>query len=241
MSNAKSSIWVLACAIGIFTTPLTATADEVVTEVRTTTTSDGAPQVTTTTTTVTGSTVPLSISEAPTILQTVDLRRAELDKLIIDNRTNGTISEGQAASLRRESDRIGAEVSLLKQQVNPSLIRTIAVAQDLDALTTMVKGSGITVVLIPIIEGSHFTASNGRIVQLDDLAVRRIELEKRILAAHAGGRITFDQANHLRSELNAIAALEAAYSTSGILSPKSSREIYRDMDKVANELDRMTD
>jgi hypothetical protein len=187
---------------------------------------------------VTGSPIPLAISEAQDILRTVDLRRAALDKAIVDARVAGTISEGQAAAMRRELDRIGSEVAVLKQQPSPSLLRSIVVAQDLDALTVNLKTSVNAIALVPIIEGSHFTIFNGRIIQLDDLAVRRIELENKILAAQAAGRINFDEANHMRSELNAIAALEDAYKSDGTLSFKNGRHIYRDMDNVANELDR---
>jgi len=189
---------------------------------------------------LTGSSFPLAVSQAPVILQTVDMRRGQLDKLIIDSRTAGTLSEAQAAALRRELDRIGTEVVYLKAQPSPSLIRSIVVAQDLDALTLNLRGYGTTVTLVPIIAGSHFTVFNGNIVELDDLAVRRIELENKILARQAAGRIDFDQANHMRSELNAIAAMEDAYKSSGDLTFKNSGQIYKDMDKVANELDRST-
>jgi len=189
---------------------------------------------------VTGSPIPLSLGQASDILQTVDLRRAALDKAIVDARTSGRISEAQAASMRRELDRIGNEIVFLKQQPSPSLLRTIAVAQDLDAITVTMRGSVSTITFVPIIEGSHFTVFNGRIIQLDDIAVRRIELENKILAAQAAGRINFDEANHMRSELNAIAALEDAYKSGGDMTFKNGRELYRDMDKVANELDRAT-
>lgn len=182
--------------------------------------------------------VPLSIDESAAILQTVTTRRAALDKAIVDARTAGTLSEAQAASLRRELDRIGAEVTVLQTQ--PNLLRSIVVAQDLDALTVSLRQNVSTVALVPIIEGSHFTVFNGRILQLDDLAVRRIGLENKILAAQAAGRISWDQANHMRSQLNAIAATESAYKANGALDFKAVKQIYRDFDQVANELDRAT-
>jgi len=186
---------------------------------------------------VNGATVPLSISENTYILQTVDQRRAALDKAIVDARSSGTITDAQAAAMRREMDRIGSEVVYLKGQPSPSLLRAVVVAQDLDALTTNLRRTVTTVAFVPIIEGSHFTIFNGRIIQLDDLAVRRIGLENKILAAQAEGKITYDQANHMRSELNAIAAIEDAYKANNALNFKASKEIYKDMDKVANELD----
>jgi hypothetical protein len=261
MFHAKCSRLLIAAAVSGLLTPAVVKADEMTMQVTRTTSSDAIPvqSVTTerrtvttsnvpagtvivtnqpaSTVVVTGSSIPLTISEAPVILQTVDIRRGVLDKRVVDARTAGTLSEAQAAAMRRELDRIGAEVVFLKGQPNPSLLRSIVVAQDLDVLTTTLRGTVTGITIIPIIEGSHFTVFNGRIVELDDLAVRRIGLENKILSAQAAGKINYDQANHMRSELNAIGAIEDAYKSNGNLTFKNSHEIYKDMDKVANELD----
>ena len=202
----------------------------------------GVPGTVVERTVVTGSgVVPLTITDARAILQTVDQRRSELDKRIVDARSASTLSEAQARELRQELDRIGAEVTYLKGQSNPSLVRAIVLGQDLDVLSSRFRTVlPSTTVFVPIIEGSHFTIFNGRTIQLDDLAVRRIELENKILSRQASGKITWEQANHLRSNLNAVAAKEDAFRADGDLTFKESKIIYQDMDKVANELDNMS-
>ncbi len=181
--------------------------------------------------------VPLSISDAQLVLQTVDARRAQLDKQIVDARSAGTISEERAADFRRELDRVGAELTAMKASNNPSLSRSIVIGQDLDALYLQMRSVITTISYVPIIEGSHFTIIDGRIIQLDEPAVRRIGLENKILENQAAGRLTYAQANNLRSELNAIATEEDTFRIKGALTDSEARTIYKSMDKVANELD----
>ncbi len=185
---------------------------------------------------VTEQVMPLAMSDARWVLETVDMRRAQLDKQIVDARTAGTLTEAQASDYRRELDRIGAELTFLKSG-NTSLSRAIVVGQDLDALTVRMKSVITTIAFVPIIEGSHFTIYNGRIIQLDEPAVRRIGLENKILENQAQGRLNYDQANSLRSELNAIAATEDAYRVKGPLTDSEARIIYKSMDRVAVQLD----
>jgi hypothetical protein len=173
-------------------------------------------------------------------LQTVDARRTEIDRAIVNARSAGTISEAQAANLRRDMDRIGAEIVELKSQSNPSISRCISLAQDLDVLGTQVRTVYTSFTFVPIIEGSHFTMINGHIIQLDDLAVRRIGLENKILDRLAAGRITYSQSIDLRSDLSAIAAREDAYRNArfkGDLSDREARELYTSFDRVATKLD----
>lgn len=191
------------------------------------------PAVVTTTTTA----VPLTLGDSALILQTVDSRRTDILRRIDEARAAGTLSTEQLANLTREMDRINAEVVFLRGQTTPSLARSLSLAKDLDALALQVHGYSSNIVFVPIIEGSHFTIFNGRIVLLDDLAVRRIGLENKILDRLAQGKISFPQANELRADLNAISAAEDASRTDGDLSPKESRVIYTAFDKVANRLD----
>jgi hypothetical protein len=245
-----------------------ANADEIVETRRTTTIESPAPYVDSTTTTTNTTTersvvvtpgdsqtvipttdavttetvvpVPLSFGDAHTILQTIDLRRSEIDKKIVEARSSGSLSEAQSADLRKELDRIGAQISELKAQDNPSIARSLSLAQDLDALTGQVRTVYSSVQFVPIIEGSHFTIFNGHIVQLDDIAVRRIGLENKILERQNAGRISYQQSNDLRSELSSLAAREDVYRSAGLsgkLSDREARELYAAFDRVANKLD----
>lgn len=180
--------------------------------------------------------IPLAFSESQNILQTVDLRRAELDRRLIESRSSGLISEVRAAILRQELDRIGSEVSLLRGQSSPSILRALALAKTLDVVSADM-GTLSVVVPSPIIEGVRFTIYNGSIIQLDDLAERRIGLESKIATKEVQGKITFAQASRLRSQLNDIALAESAYRASGKLSFDDSRRIYVAYDHVGSELD----
>lgn len=182
--------------------------------------------------------VPITVSDSQVVLQTVDARRAILDKAIVDSRTAGTLTEAQAADFRRELDRIGAEIVYLKGLGNPSLSRSIVVGQDLDILAVRMKPIITTLTYVPIIEGTHFTIINGRVIQLDEPAVRRVNLEIKILDKYAQGRITNDECNVLRSELNNIASQEDAYRVKGAMTDHEARLIYVAMDKVATQLER---
>lgn len=182
--------------------------------------------------------VPLAVSDAQLILQTVDDHRSILDKAIVDSRSAGTLSEQQAASYRRELDRIGAEISYLKGLPNPSVSRSIVVGQDLDILASRMRSVITTITYVPIIEGTHFTIINGRRIQLDEPAVRRVNLEIKILDWQAAGKITEQQCNILRADLNEIAGREDAYRMKGALTDKEARDIYLSMDKVASQLER---
>lgn len=180
--------------------------------------------------------IPLAFSESQNILQTVDLRRAELDRRLIESRSSGLISEVRAAILRQELDRVGSEVSLLRGQSAPSILRALALAKTLDVVSADM-GTLSVVVPSPIIEGVRFTIYNGSIIQLDDLAERRIGLESKIATKEVQGKITFAQASRLRSQLNDIALAESAYRASGKLSFDDSRRIYVAYDHVGSELD----
>lgn len=254
--NRVTKLAILAIAAAYSQALAPANADEYVETRRTTTVesqsqpADSTSSTTTTTTTTkrTDSTnsgailtvVPLSLSDSQTVLQTIDLRRSEIDKKIVEARSAGTLSESKSADLRRELDRAGAEIAELKSQSNPSLARSLSLAQDLDVLAHQVRTVYTTYTFVPIIEGSHFTIFNGHILELDDLAVRRIGLENKILDRLASGKISYQQSMELRSDLNAIAAREdicRSNRVNGRLSDKEAREIYKAFDKVAVKLD----
>lgn len=217
-------------------TTISAPLETTSTITRRTVVTSGTPVSTTTTVSSVISSAPLSFSDAQNILQTVDLRRAELDRRLIESRSSGLISEVRASILRQELDRIGAEVALLKGQPAPSILRALALAKTLDVVSADM-GTLSVVVPSPIIEGLTFTIYNGGFIKLDDLAERRIGLESKIATKEVQGKITFSQAARLRSQLNDIALAESAYRASGKLSFDDSRKIYVAYDHVGSELD----
>jgi hypothetical protein len=136
-----------------------------------------------------------------------------------------------------------AELKRIERETGSNTItyeRAVAFARDLDFIGTRLGGVVVEGVPVyqPIIAGSHFTVVNGQIYVLDDLSVRRVDLEARIIKDYLEGRLSDDRASKLRAELDAIGTTQAIYSASGELDPVSSRKFYKEMDKVASELER---
>ncbi|MBX9689062.1 MAG: hypothetical protein K2X27_20300 [Candidatus Obscuribacterales bacterium] len=214
-------------------------ADEVI-ESRRTTIIESAPLESARTTTITTTYEPLKQSDVETILKTIEIRRAEILNRIANAESFGSLSKDQALEFKSGLEKIGTEISILKSQTSPSPLLAITLAQDLDSIAMQARTAQSTIVYVPIIEGSHFTIFNGRIIQLDDIAVRRIGLESKILDRQAAGQISRQEADELRHELNTISAAEDLYRSSGInhdLTNKQARSIYASFDKVATRLD----
>jgi hypothetical protein len=117
--------------------------------------------------------------------------------------------------------------------------RAVILARDLDVITTQI-GTYVTTIPQPIIAGSHMTISNGQIVELDDVSIRRSDLEARIVKDYLQGRLTSNQTDSLRSQMNAVETMEGAFRNQhpGDLTLKESRILYTNFDKVASKLDK---
>ncbi len=200
--------------------------------------------VTSTTTTVspvpitgtTGGTVYFRTAKPEVLVMTITARRKDLDKMIDAAHAKGNITAKKAEAMKSELKRIARETG----SNTITYERAVAYARDLDYIGTSLGGvvvEGIPVYQ-PIIAGSHFTVVNGQIYVLDDLSVRRVDLEARIIKDYLEGRLSDERASKLRNELDAIGATQAIYSASGELDPVSSRKFYKEMDSVASELEK---
>ncbi len=203
-----------------------------------------SPAGVTTTTTVapvpitgtTGTTVFFRTAKPEVLLLTLTARRKDLDKMIDSAHAKGKITEKEAHAMKSELKRIERETG----SSTITYERAVAFARDLDFIGTRLGGVVVEGVPVyqPIIAGSHFTVVNGQIYVLDDLSVRRVDLEARIIKDYLEGRLSDDRASKLRAELDAIGTTQAIYSASGELDPVSSRKFYKEMDKVASELEK---
>ncbi|HEY9682239.1 MAG TPA: hypothetical protein V6C89_16330 [Drouetiella sp.] len=198
----------------------------------TTTTTVGTVPVTGTA----GGTVYFRTAKPEVLLLTITARRKDLDKMIDSAHAKGKITEKEARAMKAELKRIERETG----SNTITYERAVAFARDLDFIGTRLGGVVVEGVPVyqPIIAGSHFTVVNGQIYVLDDLSVRRVDLEARIIKDYLEGRLSDDRASKLRAELDAIGTTQAIYSASGELDPVSSRKFYKEMDKVASELER---
>jgi hypothetical protein len=171
----------------------------------------------------------------PTLLvTTITVRRKDLDRMVHESIEKKVITPVQGQLILGELVRIDREAV-------PGITygRAVILARDLDVITTQI-GTYVTTIPQPIIAGSHMTISNGQIVELDDVSVRRSDLEARIIKDYLQGRLTSNQADTLRSEMNAVETMEGTFRNQhpGDLTLKESRILYTNFDKVASKLDK---
>jgi hypothetical protein len=210
-----------------------AKADDSVTTTTTTTTIEEPSTVTTTS--IPGSVVYLRTASPTLLITTLEGRRKHLDKLIDEAHDRGEISGKRCEAMKRELRRIAQETG----SNTITYPGAVMLAQDLDLIGAQYR----TVVTsapayVPIISGSHFTIYNGEILQLDDLSVRRADLEARVTKDLLEGRLSEDRAAHLRAQLSNIGAEAALYRADGNLNFKEAKHLYTDFDRVAAEIDK---
>ena len=208
-----------------------ANADETVT---TTTTSVESPSIVTTTA---PATVTYFRTASPMLLvTTLEGRRKDLDKSIDEARDRGEISSQKAEAMKRELKRIAKETGT----GTISYSRAVMLAEDLDLIGTQYRTIVTTApAYVPIISGSHFVVYNGQILELDDLSVRRVDLEARVTKDLLQGRLTDAQAANLRDQLDNIGNEAAFYRADGNLDFKEAKRLYRDFDHVATQIENM--
>lgn len=170
---------------------------------------------------------------------TITTRREELNRLYADALAQNALAEAEKNLLRAELDRIAAEEALAKSLTGVAASsKVVILARDIDTL-----GDRFNVVLkkpvfVPIIEGSHFTIVEGKVVELDDVAKRRWELEGKINKFYLENRISASTAKNLRSRMDLIATQEAGMRADGNLDLKEGRILYGEFDKIGSDLDK---
>jgi len=168
------------------------------------------------------------------LVTTITVRRKDLDKMVHESIEKKVITPVQGQLILGELVRI-------ERETVPGITygRAVILARDLDVITTQI-GTYVTTIPQPIIAGSHLSISNGQIVELDDVSVRRSDLEARIIKDYLQGRLTSAQADDLRGQMNAVETMEGTFRNQhpGDLTLKESRILYTHFDKVASNLDK---
>jgi hypothetical protein len=183
-----------------------------------------------------GNIVAISTLQPTVYSTTLDARRDELRKLIASGEATGTIPRAQADSFRLELDRLTAlENAALAAGLSPT--NALPIAMQLDTLRERVITYSPAVTIQPLIVGSRFILTNNQVALLDDIMVRRADLEGRIASQLAVGKISERQAASLRAQLDESAVLERAMRSDGNLNFNESRQLYTAFDKVATRLD----
>ncbi|HIA55638.1 MAG TPA: hypothetical protein EYN91_26735 [Candidatus Melainabacteria bacterium] len=180
----------------------------------------------------------ITTTDPGVLIGTITTRREELNKLYADALAQNLMAEAEKNLLKAELDRIAAEEAAAKALTGVAASSKIVIlARDIDTL-----GDRFNVVLkkpvfVPIVEGSHFTIVEGKVVELDDVAKRRWDLEGKINKLYLESKISASTANSLRSRMDLIATQEAGMRADGNLDLKEGRILYNEFDKIGSDLD----
>lgn len=184
-----------------------------------------------------GNVIGYSTVQPNMFVTTVDARRAQIESIISAGLAGNSLTAQQAAELRAELDRIAKLEAASTSGTQFAFTRALPIAYDLDVLGGRIHTLVPTSTYTPIITGSRMVLSNGQIVMLDDVMVRRAELEGRIAREMATGRLTTAEAARLRVQLDSIASMESRMRADGYLTYKESRLLYQSFDRVGSRLD----
>jgi len=173
-------------------------------------------------------------------LETIDTRRFELEKVIAQGMATGKITQSQADYLRSELDYVTKQEQIIKQATGVPPYEQIAVI----AVRLDVVGQRLSDLVgykwVPIVTNGRFVVLNGDVVQLDEIAMRRADLEGKISLALANSTLTTSQADTIRGQLDHIANTEVQFrnsSPSGEFTDKQAKELFTDFDHVASNLE----
>jgi hypothetical protein len=208
-----------------------ANADELIT---TTTTNVGAPSAVAVAP-ISGGVVYFHTASPEVLVTTIESRRKMLDEIINQARQRGDISVEQSDAMKRELKRIALETGA--NTISYPL--AVMLAEDLDLIGAKYATVVTTApVYVPIIKGSHFTVVGGAIYQLDDLSMRRADLDGRVIKDYLEGRLSASRADDLRAQLSNIGTEAAIYQADGNVDFKESRRLYNEFDHVASEMEK---
>ena len=183
-----------------------------------------------------GNVIGLNSASPDIYIGTLDARRLQLENTISIGLASGSLSQSRASILRSELDRIAREQTVAKP-ARFTYVNALPLAMSLDYVGNQLKDDIRTITFSPLISGNRFVVSGGAVIMLDDVMVRRAELESRISHELAMRKISETQASSLREQLNKAGRLESEMRSKGGLTFKDSRILYEQFDKVGSGLD----
>lgn len=189
--------------------------------------------------TTTGTTVTLTATPQSVFITTISKKREKLNGLLADAVTKGMLSPAQQDELRAELDRVAKEEATIAGAGNDAKAnsKVVGLARSLDDVGTKLNIVFHSEVTVPLIQGSHFAVVSGQWVELDDVAIRRWDLEGRISKLLADNKVTLDQVKQLRAQMDAIGDRESAMRADNNLDFKESRILYQDFDRVGRKVE----
>lgn len=224
----------VAASFAISYVPANAQITETVEETKVTQTNAG------TDTTVTKTVVKASTIKSDVYMVTIETRRRELEKIIGEGMSTGKLTKAQADELRSELDDITKlEIAARKLGAAIPYTQIAFIATRLDAVSArLAELVGIT--LVPIVANGRITVISGEVVELDEMASRRAEMEGRISIAYAHHTLSKKQVTELRRQLDDIAVMEVKFrdnDINGQFTDQEARDLFKAFDKVGSQID----
>jgi len=183
----------------------------------------------------------VALSSAPIfdpLLVSIDSRRAEFDRVLVELKAKGTYDDATIAGLRDALDRINAQTVAYKSSGRPlTYAEELSLAVQLNALGDRLMPFSRTVTFTPLI-GARFVTTDGQIVFIDSFGGRNLQMQRRIDAEYAAGRLSNNQVARLKQDLNDISTIQAKYTKGGKIKESKQRVITEKLDRVQTAMDR---
>ncbi len=174
-------------------------------------------------------------------ISTLTERRLKLENIITNASANGSLPETLKTELMTELARIrGDEEAAAAQSSQSANSKVMGLARSLDDVGFKINNALKREVVTPLVQGTQFAVNSGDWIDIDDVAMRRWDLEGRIAKLVADGRMTQVDAAATRKTLDAIGEKESAMRADGDLDVKESRALYTDFDRIASQIDRLS-
>jgi hypothetical protein len=174
-------------------------------------------------------------------ISTLADRRLKLETIVTNASADGSLPENLKTELMTELARIRREEEAASAQASQSAnSKVMGLARSLDDVGFKINNVLKREVVTPLVQGTQFAVSSGDWIDIDDVAMRRWDLEGRIAKLVAEGRMTQADAAETRKTLDAVGEKESAMRADGDLDVKESRVLYTDFDRIASQIDRMS-
>lgn len=159
-----------------------------------------------------------------TLVSSIDSRRVQLDAMITQALSSGTIDAAQAATLRAQLEKISSDETTYKQGSRVlTYTEALYLATGLNAIQNQLVLLAHVPTIAPLI-GPKFMSVDGQVIMVvDDLDYRRMKLSQRVDDEYTAGRLSDNQVSTLKEQLNTAAALESKYRKNGKLSPSKRK------------------
>lgn len=175
------------------------------------------------------------------MISTLSERRQKLERIVAAESANGSLTAALQTELKADLARIaGEEEAAAAQTTKSANSRVMGIARELDDVGFRLNNALHKEIVTPLVQGTQFAVESGEWIDIDDVAMRRWDLEGRIAKAVAERRISQEDAAGIRKTLDAIGEKESDMRADGDLDVKESRILYTDFDRIASQIDRMS-